>query len=451
MKRLTLKLPLACIIVALSGCSTPGGTDFAEQSAEPLSGLDAWRQQQPEASRTAYLTDLIDSEELQRLIHRGLDNNPGVRQTALAIAIAREDVTDARGDRLPQAGINLSQSKTEGSNTAYQSNLQVSWALDWLQKLQDNVDAGEATLAKRVSGYQYARDLLAASITATWLQLIQQDQLIEIERNRLRVLEQNEKTIVERYRKGLDELTDLDSARSRSASSRAILTAYAEGYQILQRSMATLLGETGYVTSGKTVFPDVNVPLASIPSQDLGRRPDLQQAYLDIKVADLNSSIAYKALLPSLSLSLSLSQSSTAFSDSLFTSPAWSLLNQLTAPLFLGGKLKAQARIADLTAEQTYWAYQEQLLAAVQEVEDAIGQEKSLSAQQAHIEDALKNAERSFETYQTKYRQGLVTFLDLLTVQTQTFDLQVQKTQLTYNRLSNRITLGLALGLGVKS
>ncbi|WP_458576064.1 TolC family protein [Aliamphritea spongicola] len=70
-----------------------------------------------------------------------------------------------------------------------------------------------------------------------------------------------------------------------------------------------------------------------MPAQDLGRRPDLQQAYLNIRIADLNSAIAYKALLPSLSLNLSLSQSDASFRNALFTSPAWGLLNRITAPV----------------------------------------------------------------------------------------------------------------------
>ncbi|MFL0806639.1 MAG: TolC family protein [Oceanobacter sp.] len=455
MKQHTPRLILPCLLVALAGCSSLGGSDFASQSDAPLQALESWQQTLPDASQRTYLTDLMPSEQVQALIQRGLENNPGVRQTALAIQIARENITDAKGERLPHANLNLSHTKTEDTDAVYQSGVQVSWTLDWLQKLQDGVDISTATLTKQQAEDQYARDLLASSIMDTWLQLVQQSQLIEIERQRLRVLEQNETTIVERYRKGLDELTDLDSARSRSASSRATLSAYRESQQTLQRAMAVLLGETlgdtRYQPNTTLAYPGVEVPLASVPEQDLGRRPDLQQAYLDIRIADLNSAIAYKSLLPSLSMSLSLAQSSASFRESLFTSPVWSLLNQLTAPLFQGDKLRAQARQADLSAEQRYWAYQETLLTAVREVEDAIGQEKTLMQQQAHIQDALDNAERSFEVYQNKYRQGLVSFLDLLTIQTQTFDLQVQKTRLIYNRLSNRVSLGLALGLGVKS
>ncbi len=96
-------------------------------------------------------------------------------------------------------------------------------------------------------------------------------------------------------------------------------------------------------------------------------------------------------------------------------------------------------------------AYQETLLNAVTEVENTLGQEQSLERQQQYLGEALGSASRSVANYQTKYRQGLVDILDLLSVQQQTFDLQSQLAQVTYNRLVNRIDLGLALGLGVSS
>ena len=80
-----------------------------------------------------------------------------------------------------------------------------------------------------------------------------------------------------------------------------------------------------------------------------------------------------------------------------------------------------------------------------------MGQESSLTLQQQHLTNALVSAQRSFTSYEEKYRQGLVDIFDLLTVQQQTYDLEVQLTQTIYNRLVNRIDLGLALGLGVSS
>ena len=85
----------------------------------------------------------------------------------------------------------------------------------------------------------------------------------------------------------------------------------------------------------------------------------------------------------------------------------------------------------------------------MQEVEDALSQEQSLTLQSVAIKEALANAERSSENYTSKYRQGLADVLDLLTVYQQTYNLKAQLLQLHFNQLSNRIDLGLALGLGV--
>ena len=116
-----------------------------------------------------------------------------------------------------------------------------------------------------------------------------------------------------------------------------------------------------------------------------------------------------------------------------------------------GGALRAQVDIAKLNAEQAFWNYQDILLTAVNEVEDTLGQEQSLNTQQEQLKLALQSAQRSFSNYQSKYQQGLVDILDLLTVQQTVYDLQAQLTQLHYTLQTNRIDLGLALGLGVSS
>ena len=157
--------------------------------------------------------------------------------------------------------------------------------------------------------------------------------------------------------------------------------------------------------------------------------------------------MSYKALLPSITLSASLSDLAKTPSQALLTSPVWSLLGNLSAPLFQGGALRAQVDIAKLNAEQAFWNYQDILLTAVNEVEDTLGQEQSLNTQQ----EQLQSAQRSFSNYQSKYQQGLVDILDLLTVQQTVYDLQAQLTQLHYTLQTNRIDLGLALGLGVSS
>ncbi|WP_250132524.1 TolC family protein, partial [Vibrio crassostreae] len=281
-------------------------------------------------------------------------------------------------------------------------------------------------------------------------------QLVDIESQRLVILENNEELVLERYRAGLGSLEDLDNAKTSSASTQATLADYREQLAQSRRELVLLTGQWSGESDELSLaelgsFPTIINPLDNMPTQDLAGRPDLQAAFFNIEAETLRADAAYKAMLPSISLSASLTDMADSPSEALLTGPLWSALGQVSAPLFQGGKLKAQAEIADLTTETSYWAYQETLLNAVNEVENAMGQESSLTLQQQHLTNALVSAQRSFTSYEEKYRQGLVDIFDLLTVQQQTYDLEAQLTQTIYNRLVNRIDLGLALGLGVSS
>jgi outer membrane protein TolC len=192
------------------------------------------------------------------------------------------------------------------------------------------------------------------------------------------------------------------------------------------------------------------LPLAELPPQTLRRRPDLQAAYVAIKAAGLRTAVAYKEMLPSISLQAALEDMADSPGKALLDDPVWSLLSQLTAPLFKGGQLKAAADVAELQTAQAYQAYRKTLITAVHEVQQALDQEQSLAKRQAHIKTALNSARNNLKQYQRSYRTGLVSILDLLQVQRQTYDLEAQWDTLRYQRLANRINLGLALGLGAR-
>ncbi|MBW8189739.1 TolC family protein [Neiella marina] len=452
-RRSAVLLPLSlCISLSLLGCTTTSELDFNQQAEQQLKTQERWQQQQVGASTAQQITDLIELQPLTELVTQAMANNPNLQQTVIALKIAYAQHAATVGDSRPQVNAGFSGERAEDADDSYSADLTVSWELDLWQKLSDNASAAEMDIASSQASVQAAKDALAASIMRNWLQINYLKQRLVVESQRLKTLEDNEAFIVQRYRVGLGDLETLDTAKSSSASARATLANYQEQLAQAQRSLTLLLGaEQPQAIEVDAGFPDVIQPLSTLPEQDLARRPDLQNAYYSIVAEQYRTDVAYKALLPSFNLSASLTEVASNPSDALFKSPAWSLLGQITAPLFQGGTLRAQAEIAELTAEQAFWGYQETLLNAVYEVENALGQEHSLSRQQEHLTVSLHSAERSFDNYQVKYRQGLVDILDLLTVQQQTFDLEAQLIETTYNRLVNRIDLGLALGLGVSS
>jgi len=437
---------LALTLAAVVGCSNTA-VNYQQSADAALIATTQWQYQQQDAVEVTQLTELIAMPELTSLVDQAILQNPSLQQTAIALQIAYAQRGVTTSVRIPQVNGGFNAASDDG-DASYQADINVSWELDLWQKISDEVQAADMDIVNSQAIYQGARDALAANIMRSWLQINLQQQLVIIETSRLAVLENNENFVLTRYRSGLGSLEDLDNARTSSAQTRATLAEQQETLAQNKRSLGLLLGQTTVIEAGSD-FPTVLQPLAALPAQDLARRPDLQAAYSAISAAQYRTDVAYKALLPSISLSASLTDIANSPSEALLTSPAWSLLGQLTAPIFQGGKLRSEIDIAELTTEQTFWAYQENLLTAVNEVENALGQEQSLQRQQQHLSNALESAKRSEANYQTKYRQGLVDILDLLTVQQQTFDLQSQLTQTTYNRLVNRIDLGLALGLGI--
>jgi len=454
----------ACAIalsLLLGACANVGDKSLSESAKTITGNKVAWQpltrdDKTPAAAITASkLTDLIDVsgiEHLSDFIDEALSHNPSLQQTLITLRQAQVAIKSAESQDNLNIDASLSGAKGEQSDTSFTGSLSVSWELDLWQKIADGVTAANLDAASARASYQSARDSLAASVIRSYIEVITQQNLLAIERQRLQVLENQEAIILTRYRTGLGDLDDLDTARTSSASTRATIAQYEYALAASKRTLAVLLGRQEQSLPelhSNVSYPDVLVPLTSVPDQDLARRPDLQAAYFTIKASEHNVDVAYKALLPSINLSAALTDTASSASDALFTNPLWSLLGQITAPLFQGGELRAQVDTAELNALTAWWQYKETLLNAVQETQDAIDNERTLTARIRFTAEAIDNAQRSVQSTSGDYRQGLADILDLLSVYNTRFDLQAQQVELRASQLQNRIDLGLALGLGV--
>lgn len=441
----TLKFLTISMAVVLTGCSTFSDTDFAQRAqANTEKVTDSLLEQEPLA-----LTMLFSNEQLEALIAQALTDNPNLKQTLMTLKVSQLRLTQSTADQWPNIEGSVSSTKQQNSTTSYSAGLNLNWTLDVWQQLDNTTSAQQASTKALEHAYQQAESLLIANVMQSYLQLIQLNQLIDIETRKVTTLTTNESIIVNRYRKGLTDLKELDTAKSNTQSAQASLVDYQNQYQQVKGNLALLLGRSSVELELGKLFPDVRKPIEQLDTANIGRRPDLRQAYQSIVASEYQHKVAYKSLLPKLSLTASISNSDVNLHDALFGSSAWQLLGQLTAPIFNSGKLQSEVEVAKLNAEQSYWQFQEKLLSAVNEVEQAVLSEYSLAKRLALTEQAFQSAKRSEATYTERYRQGTVSLIDLLQVQQSTFSLQSQITQLTYQQLNNRIQLGLALGYGV--
>ena len=478
--KLTVNSITLCIL--LSACTSTDDRALSESASSSTGNNVVWQSQaqQQESKQTLLLnsdttlTDIIDIKELPHLagyIDEALSSNASLQQSLITLRKAQVAIDSAKADRNLNVDASFSASKSETTNSSastssntnsstssnssspsYSASMNVSWELDLWQKISDGISAANLDAASARASYQSARDSLVANVVRSYIDVLTQQQLLNIEQSRLTVLENNEAVILKRYSTGLGSLDDLDTARTSSANTRATIAQYENALLTAKRTLAVLLGRQNQSLNELNTqvnFPDVLLPLTTLPKQDLARRPDLQAAFYALKATEFEVDVAYKALLPSISLSASLSDNASTPSQALFTNPLWSLLGQMTAPLFHGGALRAQIEDAKLTSANAWWQYRETLLTAVQETQNALDSETALSARISHTNVALANAERSVSTIEGQYRQGLADILDLLSVYETRFNLQAQAVELHAQKLQNRIDLGLALGLGV--
>ena len=478
--KLTVNSITLCIL--LSACTSTDDRALSESASSSTGNNVVWQSQaqQQESTQTLLLNsdttliDVIDIKELPHLagyIDEALSSNASLQQSLITLRKAQVAIDSAKADRNLNVDASFSASKSETTNSSastssntnsstsssssspsYSASMNVSWELDLWQKISDGISAANLDAASARASYQSARDSLVANVVRSYIDVLTQQQLLNIEQSRLTVLENNEAVILKRYSTGLGSLDDLDTARTSSANTRATIAQYENALLTAKRTLAVLLGRQNQSLNELNTqvnFPDVLLPLTTLPKQDLARRPDLQAAFYALKATEFEVDVAYKALLPSISLSASLSDNASTPSQALFTNPLWSLLGQMTAPLFHGGALRAQIEDAKLTSANAWWQYRETLLTAVQETQNALDSETALSARISHTNVALANAERSVSTIEGQYRQGLADILDLLSVYETRFNLQAQAVELHAQKLQNRIDLGLALGLGV--
>jgi NodT family efflux transporter outer membrane factor (OMF) lipoprotein len=455
MNRVIQSLGLFAISLVLNACANLGNKQLSESALNTTGQMVTWQAQDATAEDASQLTDLVDIEAIPNLtnfIQEALNNNANLQQTLVTLRTAQVAIDTAEANQNVNLSAGSSASKAKNENSGYSNNFNISWELDLWQKISNGVSAANFQAASAEAAYQSARDSLVANVLREYINILSQQQLLNIERARLTVFENNETVILNRYRTGLGSLDDLDTARTSSATIQATLAQYEYNLATARRTLAVLLGRQDQNLTEldqSFSFPDVLLPLANLPKQNLSRRPDLQAAYYTLKASEFEVDVAYKALLPSINLSAALTDSASSATDALFTNPLWSLLGQMTAPLFQGGALRAQVEIEKLASVNVWWLYQELLLNAVQETQNALDNERALAERKKYTSMAIDNAERSVKTIEGQYRQGLANILDLVSVYNSRFDLQSQLIQLQASQLQNRINLGLALGLGV--
>jgi len=414
---------------------------------------------------------------LDQLIQLAYQQNLPLQIAGLRILEARARLGVAIGWQYPQqqevfggaTGVGLSKNAANsfGSDRSfwdYQLGFDAGWELDFWGKFRREVEAAYADMLASVANYDDALVSLTAEVARTYTVIRTYEVLIEITSANAKVQEDGLTIAESRFRNGVTTELDVAQARTLFESTRSTIPQLQTGLQQAQNALSTLLGQpTGGVQ--KLLSEQKGIPTApaevsvSVPAELLRRRPDIRNAELAAAAQCARVGIAQTDLYPSFSLfgEIGLESSSdggvrsgNADFENLWDADSffYSFGPGVRWPIFNYGRIKNNVRIQDARFQQSLVSYQDTVLIAAQEVEDAMA--GFLKAQETAVfeQNAVNAAQRSVEIAFVQYREGAVDYQRVLDTQRALLQEENNLAQARSSIATNLIALYKALGGG---
>lgn len=405
---------------------------------------------------------------LQRLIELALENNRDLRLAALNVQAVQAQYRIQRAARLP--GIDTTGSFTrerlagnDESSPAVESAVQEqhglsvgisAFEIDLFGRVKSLSDAALARYLASEEGQRAAQVALVGALAdAYFAERLAQEQLALAEHT---LKDWRQSLELARLLKAADQNSGLDVAQAESQVATA--QADLEGRtRELARAGNALRLLTGIEPSGDLPAP---MPLdgqpvltqlpAGLPSDLLTRRPDIRQAERNLIAANADIGAARAAFFPRLSLTASFGYASPAL-GSLFDSGqrAWNFAPQIVVPIFQGGRLRAELRLAEVRKSAAVAEYERAIQTAFREVADGLAGSATYDRQIAAQSQAVASTARRVELSTLRYRAGQEGRLELLDAQRQLYAARQRLLDLQREEIGNAVALYKALGGGL--
>ncbi|WP_343637986.1 efflux transporter outer membrane subunit [Roseateles sp.] len=461
------KLMMTTLLAALvlAGCATPPPIDETKLPATPAGwksdataavGEARWAVVPPaDAEPRGDWWLAFGDATLNDLIRRSLAGNTDLQGAAARLAQARALLRSADADRLPQVGASAGAARGTvagqgpAATTVWNAGLAASWEVDISGRLSQASRAASLDAQSREALLQSTRLMVQADVAQTYLALRFADQERRLVRDTVAAYRETLALTQRRYQAG--DVAELDLARVQTevAATEAEAISLDRRRAELENALAVLLGEPA---SGFRVAEDVSLSAlpaipAGLPSAMLARRPDVAAAQRSLLAAQARVGVAQAAWFPSLALTANGGYASPELSDVFkWSARAWSVDALLSLPIFDGGRRKAGVESATAGLDLAMSSYRQQLLQALREVEDSLVGLQTLS-QQAQVQgQAVQSSARATALSDSRYRNGLVSQLDLLDARRS--ELRNRRAALQVQAAQYQATVGLVRALG---
>jgi outer membrane protein, multidrug efflux system len=418
-------------------------------AAVPASDLAVWWRQ-------------LNDPLLDRLIDEALTGSVDLKLAQSRLQQARASREQAVSGLFPTLTASAGASRTKNATaisalpvrTLYDAGFDASWEIDLFGGTRRGIEAATAELAASQASLNNARVSLLAEVAQNYVELRAYQHRLAIARDNLASQSETVQITEWRNQAGLASSSDVEQARTSREQTRASIPDLEIGQAAAENRLAVLLGKNPGALHGELAemqdFPPVPASVgAGIPADVLRQRPDLivAERTLAAETARLGQKQAQR--FPSLNLGGSFGWQAYSFgalggSDTLMRA----ISGTLAATLFDGGKLRSAVNIQSAVQEQALLSYQNGVLGALEEVENALtayaASRERLEARQAAAEAARNAASLARNLYQS----GLADFQKVLETERTRLSAEDSLATAQGSRLTSLITLYKALGGG---
>lgn len=460
---------LSALVLALAACASSGGLQPRAtlleadtlHTADTLAGAPLAAAGFPASDWWAALGDA----QLDALIAEGLAGHPSLDAADARLRQARAQAGGARAERLPglsvsagYTGLRLPESMLGAENGGHYAGsgrvgLSLSHGFDlWGGKRAAWEAAVDTAHAAQVDA-QAARLQLSAGIAQAYAELGYAWQLHDVAGQELQRSQASLQLTRQRRAAGIDSDLQVRQAEGRVPSAQQQLQAAQQQIDAARTALAALLGkgpDRGLTIARPRALDPMALQLPGVlPSELLGRRPDIVAARWRVEAAGQQIAAAKARFYPSLDLTAlagvvapdlgELLQSQSSFA---YIGPALSL------PLFDGGRLRAELDRTDAQYDLAVASYNQAVIDALRDVADDVSAVRSLQQQTQSQQQAVQTAMAAFELASQRYRAGIGNYLDVLAAQSTLLQAQQRQVGLQTQQVLSSIRLTQALGGG---
>ena len=336
----------------------------------------------------------------------------------------------------------------------YQYGLNASWELDLFGKVRRSVEQAKAQTQAQVEATNDALVMLESQVAQAYVALRGAQALAASQRGNVADTRDALNLTQERQRNGLTSSLDVEQARTQLSNDEHLLPGFEQRAQQAMNLLAVLTGQPPGALDAMlgTPAPLPIVPAVvggGVPSTLARRRPDIREAEAQLHAATANVGVAVASFYPDISLTgdVGLRALDASYLTN-WASAFYAFGPSISLPIFQGGRLTANLRLARAQTVEAALNYRNTVLNALREVEDALVAYRTDRAARDELAQTVDSAQRTLALARDRYVHGVADFIQVLNAESTLTEARQSLVQADMTLTDDVVALYTALGGG---